>query len=55
MPTHTFPHHTLELTLQGQMVVTKSLKAELPEALALDRALVEEKGTIEDEMAGWHH
>lgn len=41
-PIHTFPHHTLELTLQGHVLVTKSLKAELPEALALDRALVDE-------------
>ena len=42
MPTYKFLRHPLKLTLQGQTLVTKSLKAELPKALALDSALVNE-------------
>lgn len=42
MPTYKFFCHLPKHTLQGQMLVTKSLKAELPKALALDSALVNE-------------
>lgn len=42
-PIYTFLLHTHQLSApRGQMLVTKSLKAELPKAVALDGALVDE-------------